>query len=432
MSVLDQTTHSSNDPATGDGSESPERLNVLISAFSCWPGKGSEAGVGWNWSTIASRHHNVWVLVWPENRLAIETELDRMDGPKPNFIYWRVPGWPESLLPIDEYMRIYYVLWQLTILPRAWWLHKRIGFDAVHHLTFNTIELPGFLWILGAPFYWGPVGGAQEPPSSLRHHFGGAWFGEVVRIIRKRIVPWNPLVRMSLRRAKKVLAANEDTARLLEKCGVKDPPRELETGIDTSTIEVVDESSDPERLTVLWAGKFFARKGPFLAISAIAEAKRQGIPVRMLIAGDGPQESAMKQHINALGLDEDVELLGRLNHQEMTEFYRRGDVLFFSSLHDTSGNVMLEAMAHGLPVLALDQHGAAEIVDEYSGIKVPVADEQSVLTGFADGMQTFYENPDQRKSMGYSARKRVEAKYSWSRKNELIRDLYVSESTVKA
>jgi glycosyltransferase involved in cell wall biosynthesis len=403
------------------------RLNILISAFSCWPGKGSEAGVGWNWSTIAARHHNVWVLVWPENRPAIESELDRMDGPKPNFIYWKVPGWPERLLPIDEYMRIYYVLWQLTIMPRALWLHRKIRFDAVHHLTFNTIELPGFLWILDAPFYWGPIGGAQEPPRSLRHHFGGAWFGEVVRIIRKRIVPYNPLVTLPLRRARKVLAANADTERLLEQCGVQDAQRELETGIDTSAIEVVETSAERSCLTVLWAGKFFARKGPFLAISAIGEAKRRGVPVRMLVAGDGPLEATMREHIAVLALDSEIEFLGRLNHREMTEFYRQGDVLFFSSLHDTSGNVMLEAMAHGLPVLALDHHGAAEIVDEASGIKVQVADEKSVLAGFADGLAVLWENPERRRAMGLAARKRVEEEYSWERKDALIRDLYISD-----
>lgn len=403
------------------------KLNVLISAFACWPGRGSEQGVGWNWATLAAEFHNVWVLAYPENRSAVETELDRMSGPKPSFVYWTVPGWPMSLLPIDEYMRIYYVLWQITVLPLAFWLHWRIRFDAVHHLTFNTIELPGLLWLIGAPFYWGPVGGAQEPPKALRGHFGKAWVGELVRIARKRFVPYNPIVRASIRKARRVLAANADTAKLLRRSGATNLLHEIETGIDLTGIDVVHSTNTRPHLTILWAGKFFARKGPLLALSIIARAKDCGIPVQLLIAGDGPMETAMREEISRSGLDDEVSIVGRLSLAEMRAFYRSGDVLLFTSLHDTSGNVIIEAMAHGLPVLALDHHGASEIVDHASGIKVPVTDEARIIDAFADALGDLHRDPDARREMGLAARKRVETMYTWEQKRRLIRDLYDTE-----
>src|ERR1022692_2027606 len=64
------------------------RLKVLISAYACEPGKGSEPEVGWRWALEMSRFHEVTVVTRENNRPAIEAEMSRMSGPKPQFVYF--------------------------------------------------------------------------------------------------------------------------------------------------------------------------------------------------------------------------------------------------------------------------------------------------------------------------------------------------------
>ena len=65
-----------------------KRLKVLISAYACEPGKGSEPEVGWQWALQMARFHDVTVLTRANNRASIEAEISRMDGAKPKFIYF--------------------------------------------------------------------------------------------------------------------------------------------------------------------------------------------------------------------------------------------------------------------------------------------------------------------------------------------------------
>ena len=81
-------------------------MRVLLSAYSCQPGKGSEPGIGWNWAMQIARFHEVWVLTRAANRQAVEAAL-RANGPANlRFAYYDLPRWarfwkrgPRAVLP---------------------------------------------------------------------------------------------------------------------------------------------------------------------------------------------------------------------------------------------------------------------------------------------------------------------------------------------
>jgi hypothetical protein len=62
-------------------------MNILLSTYACEPGKGSEAGVGWNWVCQAARFHDVWTITREKNRAAIESSLE----PLPR-VHWVASG----------------------------------------------------------------------------------------------------------------------------------------------------------------------------------------------------------------------------------------------------------------------------------------------------------------------------------------------------
>ena len=407
-------------PLSSQGTGEP--LRVLLSAYACEPHKGSEPGVGWNWASQAARHHQVWVLTRANNRAAIEAALQLTPVANLRFVYYDLPRWARFWKRGGIGIRPYYLLWQAAAYRVAKRLHRTLRFHIVHHVTFNTMEVPGFLWLLPAPFVWGPVGGGQEPAPALRSYFGGRWYREQLRVLRKRMARYNPILRLAARRAKAVLVANADTAERLPRLPSDMTIRELETAIDLPPPNPSGPLSGT--FTVLWAGSLIWRKGPALALDALAALKRRGVAFQANFIGDGPLGEALRERIRVLALEPEVRLQGQVPYADIHRYYASSHVFLFSSLHDTSGNVLLEAMAHALPVVTLDHHGAREIVSSDSGIKVPVHDQAQVIAGLASALERLAGDPELRQAMGQAGRLRAAQVYNWGRKGELLRALY--------
>ena len=68
-------------------------MRVLVSAYACEPGKGSEPGVGWNWARMIAQDHETWVLTRSNNRAPIEAALAADPQPNLRFIYVAPPRW---------------------------------------------------------------------------------------------------------------------------------------------------------------------------------------------------------------------------------------------------------------------------------------------------------------------------------------------------
>ena len=145
-----------------------ERLRILVSAFYCEPGKGSEEGVGWNMAREIARHHDVWVLTRTKNRVSIEAEMSRTPIPGLHFVYCDLPRWGRwwAKGQLLEW-HLYYYLWQIYVYFVAKRLHHSIRFDIVHHVTFVKYWIPSFLSRLPVPFVWGPVGGGESAPGAF-------------------------------------------------------------------------------------------------------------------------------------------------------------------------------------------------------------------------------------------------------------------------
>jgi len=110
---------------------------------------------------------------------------------------------------------------------------------------------------------------------------------------------------------------------------------------------------------IVAAGRLAAAKNYPLLIDALAELRRT-IPARLFILGQGEAEPAMREQIARLGLDEAVVLCGF--QRNPWKFIARADVFALSSRYEGFGNVLVEAMACGVPVVATASPGTCEIV----------------------------------------------------------------------
>ena len=342
-------------------------MNILLSAYACRPNAGTEPGIGWNWAVhLAETGVTVHVLTAGRNRKAIEAYQSEHPSSVLHFHFIDVP-W---LNPMESGVR-HYLTWQWMALRRARVLSKSVAFDVVQHVSYGSVHLPTPLWRLGVPTIFGPVGGGQTTPPSLLSYFGEEARNERRRTRITKLLPHLPSYRKAIRRMSIVLAANRNTFELVQQAGCQRVELLCDTGLRTDFF--ADSSrhfsaSTPIRL--LWVGRFLPRKGVELALDALQQATQH---FHLTLIGDGLEEGMLRSMIAERGLEERVFWAGkRLPWLEVREAYLHHDALLFTSLRDTFGSQILEAMSLGLPVIALNLSGAQDFIPPRAGIKIDI------------------------------------------------------------
>ena len=124
----------------------------------------------------------------------------------------------------------------------------------------------------------------------------------------------------------------------------------------------------PERQVALFVGRAAFEKNIGFLLEMMAIARRQRPQLMLVIAGEGPALPALRRQAQELALDDHVRFVGYLPREgSLRDCYAAADVFVFASLTETQGLVLLEALAIGLPVLAIPALGAAEIVNPRRG-----------------------------------------------------------------
>src|SRR5882757_1068745 len=98
-------------------------MRILLSAYSCAPGKGSEAGVGWNWVRQMSRFHEVWAVTRSKNAPAIKKALETDPMENVHWIFFDLPAWARFWKRGERGLRPYYYMWQFGAYLKARRLH---------------------------------------------------------------------------------------------------------------------------------------------------------------------------------------------------------------------------------------------------------------------------------------------------------------------
>jgi glycosyltransferase involved in cell wall biosynthesis len=402
-------------------------MKILISAYSCEPGRGSEPGVGWNVVRAVAEHHQVWVLTRPdESKDIIEAELARNPVPNLHFVYFTLPFWKDSLRwGQSGAMQIHYYLWQIQAYFIARKLHREIGFDLTHHVTFVKYSTPSFLSLLPIPFVWGPVGGGESAPKAFWKDFGGkAKTYERLRGLARGIGELDPLTRLSARRSTLVRATTEDTAQRIRKWGIDSIEVISESGLPQQEIYRLGQFPMPTGSPVRFIsmGRLLHWKGFHLGLRAFAKANIADAEYWLM--GDGVERENLQNLAQELGIAHKVKFWGRLPREQSLEKLSECIALVHPSLHDSGGWVCLEAMAAGRPVICLDLGGPAVQVTPKTGFKVPARNPEQAVEDLAIAMRRLGQEEELRLQMAEAAKRRVTEIYSWEQIGLSLSQLY--------
>jgi glycosyltransferase involved in cell wall biosynthesis len=133
-----------------------------------------------------------------------------------------------------------------------------------------------------------------------------------------------------------------------------------ERGVDLSRFnrDKADRDSYPGEVKVLYAGRMTREKGVDLLAESFIRAHRADPRLHLLLAGGGPEEEALREQ-----LGERATFLGWLRDEDLARAYASADIFLFCSRTDTYGQVILEAAASGLPVVAVAAGGPASLIE---------------------------------------------------------------------
>ena len=209
-----------------------------------------------------------------------------------------------------------------------------------------------------------------------------------------------------------IIANSEETKRMiLTNLSAQIDLKKVHTvyhGIDVSTIPhnqeiALDEIKEKGRGLILGnAGRLTAQKGQRYLIETAQKLKQTGVDFTLFIAGSGDMEQELKQWIEQNNLNEQVILLGFVEHMEA--FMNSLDVFLLTSEWEGFGFVLVEAMAREVPVVCFDITSNPEIIeDQETGFLVPFADTEA----FAEKITLFAKDENLRKKMGAAGLKRV-------------------------
>jgi glycosyltransferase involved in cell wall biosynthesis len=180
----------------------------------------------------------------------------------------------------------------------------------------------------------------------------------------------------------------------------------------------LDAGSSP---VVLVVSRLVPIKNVALFVDAMAAVHRTRPDARALIVGDGPRDAALKQRTAALGLDRVVQFAGYVEQRDLPQRYRAADVFVLPSDFDNSPNVVLEAMASALPVVATDVGGVSEFLETPAGgALVPRGDADQLARRIVE----LLADPNRRRDAGAFNRHRATTRFSWRTSAEQLLTAY--------
>lgn len=334
------------------------RPRIVVIAYACAPGRGSEPGAGWGITQALLGCGSVTAIVADEFMPSIrDWQAAHPEAPL------EVVGLPEGRVAIflggihriPRFLQ--YLLWLRKAGLVARKLHATGPFDVAVHASYGAYWLPTPAVDLGIPSVWGPVGGAVATPVRLWPSLGvvGA-LGEMLDLIAVRILSLLPSTRRTWRQATIPVVNNIETLSALPR-----PVRDRAHIINSAPfVEVEPRPRNAAGPYVIFPSALDPRKGPRLALEAFAHVRSD---VRLIFAAGGPEGPALLRMVRALGLEDRVEFTGWIPRDEMWGLLAGASAAIYTGLREEGGLALVEGMLHGVPLVVLG-HGGARTVAE--------------------------------------------------------------------
>jgi glycosyltransferase involved in cell wall biosynthesis len=393
-----------------NGQQQPEAARIM-SEVTYLPPIWSKPVRQANWRLLRSSVRGyVWLYaqVWSAWRTGAAVRHNAGWARATTSLYERLRGWFNSQ-PLPCLLKSWF------LVPSAVYLAEGLTADGITHLHVHWASYPATVayivrLICGIPF-------------SISAHAYDIYMVQ-------RMLP------AKLRAARLVVTCAKTNATFLRQLAGADVDGKIIVsyhGVDVGRfVPAPRETGVGVPLRIVSCGQLERYKGMHLVIEACAALRRRGVALECFIVGEGPRRQQLQQQIRDRGLTGTVHLLGSRPHAEVAELYRKADVFVLASelagksgRRDVIANVIVEAMAAGLPVVVSHIPGVEELVEDgVSGYLVP----PNQVEGFALALENLANRPEDRVRCGHAARQRIERDFDSGKNVRLLAELLLTTS----
>lgn len=325
-----------------------------------------------------------------------------------------------------------YVAFEMAVASRLKRRLKSDEFDLIHRITPVSPTLPSPLSArTTVPMVVGPLNGGlpwpQEFPelrSSERE-----WLSPLRRLYRQL-----PGFRSTYQHLAGVISGSRHTATEIPKYFHGQQFHLPENGIDPVKFPIASDWTEPAgSFGFISTGRLVPYKGFDLILDAMARSSLLR-KCRLQIVGDGPQRQNLQEKCCQLGLAETVNFHGWLPQPQVAELLSASQAFVFPSLREFGGAVVLEAMASGLPAIVMDYGGPAELIDDTTGVRLPMGCRSDVVSHLTAAMESLAGNLALCRTMARQGIQNVRDLYTWDRKADALCEIYstLTHNTVPA
>ena len=400
-------------------------LSILINAYACSPGMGSEPGMAWNWCVNLAKHCELHIITEGEFRDKIEAVVPTLpQGKNMHFYYNPVSDEIRKMCWNQGDWRFYkhYKEWQGKTYEMARDICRHTHIDILHQLNMIGFREPGYLWkISDVPFVWGPVDAKEKFPVA---YLAGAGlkiqlFMKLKNFLTGIQLRYSQRVHQAVERASVVVSASSNSQQAFKKFFHIDSPLLNETGCYVQEHPIIDKTQK-DTLDVLWVGKMDFRKQLGLAIQSIAKTANPRIKLHIVGGGDSVPYQTLAKELN---IDKQCKWHGTITHNEVLRIMQKSDVFLFTSVAEGTPHVVLEAIGNNLPVLCFNTCGQGDSVNEKVGHKIELTNPQQSIKDFAEALNRFENNRNLLKTYSINCKAR-QLELSWDNKAKQMVELY--------
>lgn len=383
-------------------------MNYLIQAYACSSVQGGEYAVSWGWITHLSNAIGENDQIYVVSLTLQQKEID--DNGLKNVRVLNVKGMEKY--KFLNYNQIYYMVWQY----KAYRMIKKMDLkiDVVHSYSLSDFRFPGEWYkIKYAYSIFGPVGGGQICPVALQEYDDKS--GKIREKINK-IWKYNIFFKYKIWKYNKVYACNKETQEYLKNSNIL-----VDVPLNSMFRNLKIKRTKNEIPTILFVGRLINKKGLKLLLDAL-EYVDKNLTYKVLIYGEGNQFDYLKKVIKEKKLSEKVFLKGKVLYKDISDVYMKGDIFVLPSLRESGGSVLIEALAHKLPIVALDM-ALAHLLSEYKcGLFINTHQKKNdILLEFGNVLSELIRNSDIREEYGNNGYRYVNENLTW---DKMIKEVY--------
>lgn len=409
---------------------------ILVMAYAISPSRGSEYAVAWNYIINMSKNNYLTVIYgMSDNHMGetdtLENYLNQQKVPNVRFVAVKPNTWANILnWPNRHNIFVYtfyyaFAVWHKQAYKKAKELIAQEQFDLIHFVGPIGYREPGYLWKLGLPYVWGPIGGANNAPWVLMKHMPLS--GKIKQTFRSvaNIIQFYTKLRLkkALAATDVLLTATSENQRKFRKAHHKNSICLPENGIVGEIKLDKTKFDNVERYKFVVVGRLDERKAVGILLEALTHiVNKQKLHID--IVGDGPLRSRLERYANEHSLDKLITWHGQLPRIEAVQVFNSAHLHVITSVSEGNPTTIWEAMSYGVPTLSFDHCGMHDTICDQCGVRIPIAKRyEDCILALSSAIDNLLEHPMLFQTLAEGTVNCAQ-KYTWNKRAIFLNNIY--------